>query len=78
MTTLTELKQQISAAQAKKAKAEVLRDQAEADLASARAELQEKYGVTTPAEAKESIAALTKQRDDAIEAAEAQLRGAEG
>lgn len=78
MTTLPELRTQISAAQAKKAKAEVIVEQAQADLDASRARLRAEFGVSTPAEAKDMIQALTKQRDDAIEAAEAQLKEAQG
>jgi hypothetical protein len=76
MTTLPELRQQISAAQAKKAKAEVIVEQAQADLEASRGRLQAEFGVSTPAEAKDMIAALTQQRDDAILAAETQLKEA--
>jgi hypothetical protein len=76
MTTLDDLKKQISAAQARKARAEILRDQAQTDLDTARAQLKEEFGISTPAEAKELIGSLTQQRDDAISAAQDQLEAA--
>jgi hypothetical protein len=74
MTTLEELKSQISLAQARKAKAEVLRAQAEADLTAARQRLQEEFGVSTVEEARARLGELAEERDVAIAAAEAQLR----
>ena len=68
----------ISAAQAKKAKAEVIREQAETALEQARTQLLNQFGVSQPDEARAMIATLTKQRDDAILAAEEQLKEAQG
>lgn len=77
MTSLTELKQKISAAQAAKARAEVMRDQVEGELTSTRARLQEEFGVETPDEARRVIAELTEARDTAITKAMTALEAAE-
>jgi hypothetical protein len=77
MTSLTELKQKISHAQAAKARAEVMRDQVETELGATRARLKEDFGVETPDEARRIIGELTAQRDAAIERAMAKLEESE-
>lgn len=72
-TTLEQLKKDISAAQARKARAEVLLAQAESDLAATRARLKDEYGVSTPDEARAMLADLKSERDDAIAQASAAL-----
>lgn len=74
MTSLEELKSQISVAQARKAKAEVLLAQADADLTRSRARLQEEFGVSTVEEARAKLQELAEDRDTAIAEAEMRLR----
>lgn len=74
MTTLEDLRKQMSAAQARKARAEVLQAQADADLAATRRKLREEFAVTTPEEAREMLESLQHDLDEAVAQVEAALK----
>lgn len=74
MTTLDELRKQMSAAQARKARAEVLQSQADADLAATRQKLKDEFGVTTPDEAREMLEILQRDLDEQVAKVEKALK----
>lgn len=75
--SLDDLRKQKSAAQARQARAEVVRDQADADLAESRRRLKEEFGVSSQDDARARLAELEEARNAEIEKAEAKLREAE-
>lgn len=67
---LRSIRTKISAVQARKARAEVMKENAQAALKQARSTLAEEYGVSTPADAKTVLTELS----DELEKAVAQVR----
>lgn len=73
-TRLEEVRKQMSAAQAKKARAEVILAQADADLSSTRQRLKDEFAVSTPDEARKVLEELQQDLDEAVANVEAALK----
>ena len=66
-TELKDIQARISSATTKRARAQVEKENAEAELAKAKKQLKEEFGVSTNDEARALLTELTEQRDAAIE-----------
>lgn len=74
---LRTLRTKISSVQARKARAEVNKENAQAELAKARGILATEYGVKTPADAKTVLSTLSEDLEQAVARVRQELEAAE-